>query len=137
MRVRARAALRPYYNYRLIDISEGEEVSGGLALHLLETGSDVEPADDAAADWQPAAAEGADSEQAPDDGGAGGDGQEPSGGKQVTELDIDGNADDVVAWVGDDPERAEDAIEQETAKDKPRSTLLKKLQKIADADSGE
>lgn len=135
MLVRARAALRPYYNYRLVDIAKGEEVSGGLALHLLETGSDVEPADDAATDWAPPGAEASeDAGSGPADGDAegGGDGQEPDGGKPIAELDIDGNADDVLAWVVTDPERAEGAIEQEMAKDKPRSTLLKKLQKIAD-----
>ncbi|GCD37943.1 hypothetical protein OEIGOIKO_05753 [Streptomyces chrestomyceticus JCM 4735] len=133
MRVRARTALRPYYNYRLIDIAQGEEVAGGLAVHLLETGSDVEPADDAAQDWAPPAeaiAPGASAATEDDDG-------KSSGAAPDAELDIDGTADAVLAWVGDDPERAGDAIELETAKDKPRQTLLKKLGKIAESGSDE
>ncbi|MFH8752942.1 hypothetical protein ACH4GK_17895 [Streptomyces rimosus] len=115
MRVRARTALRPYYNYRLIDIPAGTEVSGGLAVHLLETRSDVEPADEAAALWE--------------NPGADDQPEEPGGG---SEPEADGTADDILTWVGDDPDRADTAIAQETARDKPRSTLLKKLQKIAE-----
>ncbi|WP_030024901.1 hypothetical protein [Streptomyces monomycini] len=130
MRVRARTALRPYYNYRLIDIALGEEVSGGLAVHLLETGSDVEPADDAAQRWAPSVAPGAAPAEAADHSES--SGGHDAGAVPAAELDIDGTADEVLAWVGDDPQRAEDAIGLETAKDKPRQTLLKKLDKIAE-----
>lgn len=127
MRVRARTALRPYYNYRLIDISAGTEVSGGLAVHLLETGSDVEPSDDAAQSWAPSAAPEATPAEVADRSGG-----HDAGAAPDTKLDIGGTADEVLAWVDGDPDRAEDAIELETAKDKPRQTLLKKLDKIAE-----
>lgn len=42
----------------------------------------------------------------------------------------DGNADEVLAWVGDDTERALAAIEAEEAREKPRKTLLAKLDSI-------
>jgi len=40
----------------------------------------------------------------------------------------DGTAEDVLAWVGDDTERALAAIEAEEAREKPRKTLLAKLE---------
>ncbi|MEV0646095.1 hypothetical protein AB0I28_12595 [Phytomonospora sp. NPDC050363] len=42
----------------------------------------------------------------------------------------DGSADDVLAWVGEDPDRALEALLAEEAKDKPRVTLLGKLRKL-------
>ena len=48
-------------------------------------------------------------------------------------LDIDASVADVLAWVGEDPDRADEALRQEQAKDSPRSTLVKQLTKIADA----
>lgn len=39
----------------------------------------------------------------------------------------DGTVDDVVAWVGYDPERAKAAITAEHGRDKPRTTLLEQL----------
>lgn len=119
MRVKVLEACRPYYNYGLVDLAKGQEVSGGLALYLLETGSMVEPADDAAAEWM-AAKDAAGVEPIAE----GGDG----------ELDIDTTAADVLAWVGDDPERAEEALAAELAKDKPRSTLVKSLEKLTGSD---
>ncbi|MET9140571.1 hypothetical protein [Streptomyces parvulus] len=47
------------------------------------------------------------------------------------ELDIDAPVADVLAWVGDDQERAALALRQEEASEKPRSTLVKQLAKIA------
>ncbi|AYD81609.1 hypothetical protein SEA_KROMP_8 [Streptomyces phage Kromp] len=63
---------------------------------------------------------------------------EPNSGDPTTppppgddELDIDAPVADVLAWVGDDKERAAEALRQEEAVDKPRSTLVKQLAKIA------
>lgn len=42
----------------------------------------------------------------------------------------DGSANDVLAWVGDDPARAALAVEAEQKRDKPRSTLVAALEKI-------
>lgn len=115
MRVKALEALSLYYNYGIATLAEGEEVKGGLALHLLETGANVEPLDgDARAYGRDPAAEA----PAP-----------PTG------LDIEATAADVLAWVGEDPERAGEALDAELAKDKPRSTLVKQLEKLADADA--
>ncbi|MFG2679182.1 hypothetical protein [Streptomyces sp. NPDC048392] len=47
------------------------------------------------------------------------------------ELDIDAPVADVLTWVGEDQERAAEALRQEEASDKPRSTLVKQLAKIA------
>ncbi|MFG2400768.1 hypothetical protein [Streptomyces lydicus] len=42
-----------------------------------------------------------------------------------------GTAEEVRAWVGEDPERAQQALEAEEARDKPRSTLVNHLKKSA------
>jgi len=44
----------------------------------------------------------------------------------------DGTADEILAWVGDDIERALAAIEAENAREKPRKTLLAKLDSIGE-----
>lgn len=118
MRVKVLERLRPYYNYGIVDLPEGEEVSGGLALFLLETGSQVEPVDDAAKAWRPP-------------------GQEEPEPEVPAELDIEASAATVLAWVGDDPERAAEALAAEQAKDKPRSTLVPQLEKIAAVEPNE
>ena len=124
MRVKVLETGSTYYNYGIVALAAGEEVKGGLALHLLETGSAVEPLDEAAKTWRPAAEEPADPKglaeeepESPDD-----------------ELDIDATATDILGWVGDDPDRAEEALAAERAKDKPRSTLVKQLERLAGAD---
>lgn len=43
----------------------------------------------------------------------------------------DGTADAVLAWVGDDSERTQRALDAETGRDHPRSTLVDKLRKLA------
>jgi hypothetical protein len=58
----------------------------------------------------------------------------PDGGTQPepgADLDITAKVDVVLAWVGDDPARAAQALEAENAKDKPRSTLVKTLEELA------
>jgi len=121
MRVKVLEASRPYYNYGIVNLAEGEEVKGGLALFLLETGANVEPVDDDAKAWRPA------------DPGESGEAEEGDDAPPL-ELDIDASAAVVLAWVGDDPERAAEALEAERAKDKPRSTLVKSLEKLAEPD---
>lgn len=46
----------------------------------------------------------------------------------------DGTADDVLAWVGDDPARAAVAVEAEQGREKPRKTLLANLEKLTAAE---
>jgi hypothetical protein len=111
--------LRFYWNYRVCELPKGEIVTGDLAVYLLKEGTSVEPLDDEAR----ALLEG----EAP---------EEPTPGP-AAELDIDGTAADVLAWVGEDRERAAEALAAEQAKDKPRSTLVKQLEKLVDADPGE
>lgn len=43
----------------------------------------------------------------------------------------DGTAAEVLAWVGDDPDKAGAALVAESARDKPRSTLIAALEKLA------
>ncbi|MFG3488552.1 hypothetical protein [Streptomyces sp. NPDC047972] len=123
MRVKVLETGSTYYNYGVVALAVDEEVKGGLALHLLETGSAVEPLDEAAKAWRPAVDEPADSKEIEKEG--------PEEESDDGELDIDATAADVLGWVGDDPDRAEEALAAETAKDKPRSTLVKQLERIA------
>lgn len=44
----------------------------------------------------------------------------------------EGNADAVLDWVGDDRDRAEQAIAVEKERENPRSTLISKLRKLAE-----
>lgn len=123
MRARVLEDIAPYWNYGIHPLKKGDEVVGELAAYLVSTHSLVEPLDDdASALLEAPAAEG---EQEP---------ETPAG--PLEELDIDGTAADVLAWVGEDPERAAEALAAEQAKDKPRSTLVKQLEKLA-ADDGE
>lgn len=46
---------------------------------------------------------------------------------EVVDEVPDGPADKVLAWVGDDPERALAALLAEQARDKPRATLIDQL----------
>lgn len=64
---------------------------------------------------------------APDDGRAGSpqEAQTPSLAEATT-------AAQVLAWVGEDRERAAEALAAEEARDKPRSTLVRDLTKLAE-----
>lgn len=44
-----------------------------------------------------------------------------------------GTALDVLGWVGDDRTRARQALDAETGRDSPRTSLIAKLQRLADA----
>jgi hypothetical protein len=100
--------LRFYWNYRVCELPKGEIVTGDLAAYLLKEGAAVEPSDEEARALL-----------------------EPPPEQPPAELDIDGTAADVLAWVGEDLERAAEALAAEQAKDKPRSTLVKQLEKLA------
>lgn len=49
-------------------------------------------------------------------------------------LDIEGAASEVLAWVGDDSERAVEALTAEQAREKPRSTLVKALARLTEGE---
>ncbi|MFD8949461.1 hypothetical protein ACFV0B_11460 [Streptomyces xanthophaeus] len=130
MRVKALEALSLYYNYGITEVAEGEEVKGGLAVHLLEIGAHVEPLDADAAAFGEAP-------MPSDEGPAGqsdGDGEGDPDGEFTEELDIEGTAADILDWVAGDTDRAAEALALELAKDKPRSTLVKQLEKLASSD---
>jgi hypothetical protein len=127
MRVRIVTPFAAYWNYEVRPFTEGEEFVGDLARHLddngpgesvevLEADPEPEPEDD-------------DLEPEEDD-----DPEDPTPEPDDEPLPADGTAADILAWVGDDPERAELALEAEQAKDKPRSTLVKQLEKLAEQD---
>jgi hypothetical protein len=46
---------------------------------------------------------------------------------------VDGTIDDLMAWVNDDRKRAAAALAAEQAKDKPRSTVVKRLTSMVDS----
>lgn len=47
---------------------------------------------------------------------------------------VEGTAAEVLAWVGDDPDRAADALRVEEASERPRKTLVSSLQSIVKAE---
>ena len=64
-----------------------------------------------------------------------GDGPAPGSDEPVPAEDDadsvpDGTAEEVLAWVGDDSDRARAALAAEDKRDKPRATLVAKLEKV-------
>lgn len=114
-RVRVTKATRAYWprTCQVFDFTKDEIVIGELAQHL--------------ADNVPECVEVLDAEPDVSD--------DPDG----PGVDIDGDgvpegsAKQVLAWVGDDPERAALALEAEHAREKPRSVLTADLEKLAGA----
>lgn len=104
-RARVTEPFNTYYEGVPLSFAAGDVIEGPIADFLYEGGSAVEPVKDG------------DEQHGPD----GGESKVP-----------DGSAKDVLDWVGDDPERAQAALDAEAAKDKPRSTLQADLKKIAD-----
>lgn len=118
MRVVVTEAFRAYLNMQPETFAEGQELKGSTAAYFLEVGAAVEPIDGEARDHLAGLG-------APD----GPVEQEPP-----AELDIEASAAVVLSWVGEDRERAAAALEAEQAKEKPRSTLVKALEKLAAPD---
>ena len=106
MRVVATRDFTTYYRMVSTRIREGDEFSGPFAEFLLNGRCPVKVID--------GEQDTSESSDATDDA-----------------LDINGTAAQVIDWVGDDPARAREALEAEQAKDKPRSTLVKKLEELA------
>jgi hypothetical protein len=118
MRVRVLQPTRSYWNYEVREFGEGDELEGDLARHLAAnapegavkvTEADPEPEPEPEAPAEP-----------PEVSDPGGD-----------EPPVDGTIDDLMAWVNDDRERAVQALAAEQAKDKPRSTVVKRLTAMA------
>lgn len=122
MRVRVAREFTAYWNYAITTFHEGAELEGDQARHFLDnapTGClevlEGDPEPKAAAKAPVRAAE-------PEATGV--DGEPP----------VDGTIDDLMAWVDGNPERAGQALEAEKAKDKPRSTVVKRLTALAGGD---
>lgn len=116
MRVRVVERTRAYWEYAVREFEKGEELLGDLARHLLantpEGTVEVLEADpEPEAVQEPAPVEVEEQEEGPDPDGP----------------PVDGTVDVLMAWVGEDPERAARALAAEQAKDKPRSTAIKLL----------
>lgn len=124
MRVRVLKTVSGFWNWGIQTWEPGEEAIGDLARHLLDNSPEgsVEVLE---ADAEPEKAEEPDAgaEDNADDGAqAEDDGDGPP---------VDGTIDQLMAWVGDDPDRAAVALTAEQAKDKPRSTVVKRLAALA------
>lgn len=99
---------------QMLDVKPGDVFTGDVATYLLRSGADVTEAD-----------EQTDEQVNPE--------EEVEETEESGELNIDGKIEDVLAWVGDDPERALEAHSAEEARgDKARSTLLAKLAELVD-----
>jgi hypothetical protein len=122
MRVRMLRTTRAYWNYEVRAFNEGEELEGDLARYLAVNAPEgsVEVTE---ADPEPEQVPEPPQAPADDDPGAGGD-----------EPPVDGTIDALMAWVDNDPERAAAALAAEQAKDKPRSTVVKRLAALADTE---
>lgn len=117
MRVRVLKQFSAYWNYAITQFNEGAEADGDLARHLVDNApkdsvevveADPEPEEVPEAPKEP--------ETPPP-----GDGEPP----------VDETIDVLMTWVGDSKERAAEALAAEQAKDKPRSTVVKRLTDLA------
>ncbi|MEU8555964.1 hypothetical protein AB0C80_18510 [Streptomyces anthocyanicus] len=140
MRVVVREAFRAYINMQPEDFTVGQKIKGDTAVRLLRSGAAVEPDDDAARELteQLRGDEDDGQEQEPDpphEPPSGGTGDGPAHPEPSTPPapSHDAPVKDLLAWVGEDPARAQEVLELERAKDQPRSTLVKQLEKIATA----
>lgn len=101
MRATARETFTCYHNYELHNIKAGDVLEGDLAAYALATLCPVDHLD---------------APQAPVDEG---------------ELVITDTTAAVLAWVGDNPDRAAEALAAEQATDKPRTGLITALGRLA------
>ena len=120
MRARVVKEFEAYWNYGLTTFHEGAELEGDMARHFADNApegcievleKDPEPKP------EPAPKKAAEPDRP--------EGDEPP---------VDGTIDDLMGWVDGDKERAARALKAEQAKDKPRSTLVKRLTAMADTE---
>lgn len=145
MRVVVTEAFKAYINMQSEDFTVGQKLKGDLAVRLMKSGAAVDPVDDDAHQLAKQLYGDGDQEQEgggqqqneppyqppapgsnPDDGPAHPDPSQPAAPSH------DAPVKDLLAWVGEDQARAQELLELEQAKDQPRSTLVKQLQKIAE-----
>lgn len=159
MRVRVTAkSTSAYWNYSVQTWPEGTVLDGELARHLADNAkADVEVLDDDRKEARAAAAHAAEmAKQKPPPPGdddsntvqpGTGDSSDPAnpevpqtppgleGPADPDAPPMDGTADDLFKWIDGDPEKAGRALEAEQAKDKPRSTVVKRLSALAGTES--
>lgn len=105
------------YGGQMLDITKGDVLKGDVANYLLDSGAPV-TADE--------------TDEQTEELVTGSVAPEPV--EETDELNIDGKIEDVLAWVGDDAERALEAHAAEEAKgDKARPRLLSKLAELVEA----
>lgn len=114
MRVRVLEEFRAYWNYAITEFKKGAELEGDLARHVVDNApkGSVEVIE-------------ADPEPAPEGPKAPAEPADPG------DPPVDGTIDDLMAWVDGDEDRAAQALAAEQAKDKPRSTIVKRLAALA------
>lgn len=112
MRVRVVKEFEAYWNYAITHFHKDAELEGDQARHFADNAPEgsVEVLE---ADPEPAP-EPPKEPEAP---------APPAG----DEPPVDGTIDDLMSWVNGDKDRAAQALEAEQAKDKPRSTVVKRL----------
>lgn len=127
MQVVAESTFTFFYNHAPVTVAKGKTVKSDAAVHLLRTGSPVRPDDDEAEQLAASLREQAEAHES----------EPPADGEQsdpdATEDEIPtGTNGEVLAWVGDDPDRARRARDAETAEGgKNRPRLLAALDEIA------
>lgn len=114
MRVRVLTPTKAYWNYEVREFGKGDVLEGDLARILAANAApdtvevlEADPVWDLVAEQPPP----------PENPGPAGDGGPP----------VDGTIDDLMTWVDGDQSRAAQALAAEQAKDKPRSTVVKRL----------
>jgi len=117
VRVRVLEKVTAYWNHAVTEFEKGAELIGDLARHLADNAPDgsVEVIEDEPEPSPPPVAP---------------EIQTPSG----DEPPADGTIDELMTWVNGNPERAAQALAAEQAKDKPRSTVVKRLAALVDAE---
>lgn len=122
MRVRVLKQFTAYWNYAITQFHEGAELDGDQARHFADN-APVGAVEVVEADPEPDPAPDPTLEPPADPVPPGGD-----------EPPVDGTIDDLMAWVDGGKERAAAALAAEQAKDKPRSTVVKRLTALADTE---
>ncbi|MGW1160366.1 hypothetical protein ACWD48_19540 [Streptomyces sp. NPDC002519] len=116
MRVRVTRQFTAYWNYAITEFREGAELEGDQARHFVDNAPEGS-LEILEADPEPAPAP-----------------KERPAEPVQTEGDeppVDGTIDDLMSWVDGDPDRASQALDAEQSKDKPRSTVVKRLSALA------
>lgn len=132
MRVRLLADLRLYWNYAIAEFKKGEEHVAEFARHLADNApaGTVEVLED---DRDGPAAASAELKQDPA-GTVPPEDDVPEDDQSEDAPPVDGTIDDLMTWVGEDKDRAVQALDAEKAKDKPRSTVIKRLMVLTGED---